>query len=102
MSRHHLDKLPPDWRVRRVRVFHRDGYQCVKCGSREHLECDHIVRLSEGGSHDMENLRTLCRDCHIADTRERFLKASTIAGQADWGAFVAASPLKRRRILTGG
>lgn len=31
-------------------------------------ECDHRVPLHEGGAHAMENLRVLCRPCHVAET----------------------------------
>ena len=32
------------------------------------LECDHIIPLVEGGPHAVGNLRTLCTDCHKAET----------------------------------
>ena len=57
------------WSRIRRRVFDRDGWACVKCGRPGRLECDHIVALSAGGSNDMDNLRTLCRDCHIQISR---------------------------------
>ncbi len=31
----------------------------------EHAHIDHRVPLSEGGSNSVENLRTLCRRCHV-------------------------------------
>ena len=33
------------------------------------LEVDHIQPWHRGGSHDLENLQTLCRGCHIEKTR---------------------------------
>ncbi|MCH7868894.1 MAG: HNH endonuclease [Myxococcales bacterium] len=33
-------------------------------------ELDHIVPLIDGGSHDDENLQTLCIPCHTAKTAE--------------------------------
>lgn len=50
---------------RKRRVRERDGYACVWCGATEHLEVDHIVRYRDGGSNDLDNLRTFCHSCHI-------------------------------------
>lgn len=38
--------------------------ECVCCGVTENLECDHIVPVNAGGTHDAENLQTLCSKCH--------------------------------------
>lgn len=58
------------WRLLRLRVFERDGWRCVKCGAAGRLECDHVKPLHEGGdAWDMDNLRTLCRACHIGRSR---------------------------------
>ena len=53
----------------------RDGWRCVKCGrwvSDEVHECSihrahaaHIIGRGRGGSDVLENLRTLCSDCHL-------------------------------------
>lgn len=42
----------------------RDGYRCVTCGSAERLEAHHIVPVSAGGEHTLENMVTLCHHCH--------------------------------------
>ena len=55
---HHLRKA----------VRTRDGHQCVQCGSTEHLEVDHILNVARGGTHNLDNLQTLCADCHAAKT----------------------------------
>lgn len=76
----------------RQRVWERDRGRCASCGLADgdfhgpvknaHLragntmlscpflpwEADHIVPLIEGGDGTMENLRTLCRPCHVAET----------------------------------
>jgi len=95
MSRAH--KTTGAWRYLRLQCFHRDGYRCVRCGSGLRLECDHKVALSEGGEDVLDNLRTLCRDCHIADTRERF--GDKVAGQDAWSKFATSSGQKRRKLL---
>lgn len=56
---------------RRFAVWHRDGFTCTYCkrSALEHpivLHVDHIVSLSAGGSEDLENLTTACRDCNLS------------------------------------
>ena len=59
------------WREVRQRVFARDGWRCFKCGRRSGLECDHIRPISKAGDwFDLDNLRTVCRGCHIALTAQ--------------------------------
>lgn len=56
--------LPPTWSSVRAMVFARDGHACVMCGSTDDLHCDHITEVRNGGLPDMDNLRTLCAQCH--------------------------------------
>ena len=49
----------------RFAVFARDHERCVKCGSRRHLEVDHIYPISKGGKTEMRNLQTLCHRCNV-------------------------------------
>ncbi len=45
--------------------YKKDGLSmCLKCGSGQQLEIDHIVPLSWGGSNEVENLQVLCRGCN--------------------------------------
>jgi hypothetical protein len=57
--------IPP--RVRRA-VWTRDQSRCTApgCRSTRHLDIHHIVPRSEGGMHDLENLRLLCSGHHRA------------------------------------
>lgn len=67
MSKHHeAIKNSPEWKAARVECLERDGYACVWCGSEDQLEVDHIEELAENPelATDLDNLRTLCRDCH--------------------------------------
>jgi hypothetical protein len=53
---------------RRCREAYRN--ECVKCGSKERLEYDHITPLSQGGTNDFENFQVLCRECHAQKSQE--------------------------------
>jgi 5-methylcytosine-specific restriction endonuclease McrA len=44
-------------------IIERDG-RCLKCGATEDLQVDHILSLTRGGTHDEDNLQTLCRKCN--------------------------------------
>lgn len=48
----------------RSEVLARDNSECLRCGASENLEVHHIVPVSRGGAHEIENLATLCSDCH--------------------------------------
>lgn len=62
-------KLPyhsDDYKRSRMICFVRDGFMCQICGCRrfKRLTAHHITPLSAGGSHNPDNLVTLCEDCH--------------------------------------
>jgi 5-methylcytosine-specific restriction endonuclease McrA len=48
----------------RLFVWQRDSGQCVKCGSRERLEFDHIIPIAAGGSGTERNVQLLCETCN--------------------------------------
>lgn len=48
----------------RLRVYTRDGFRCLRCGTAEDLSLDHIYPWSLGGPDTEENLQTLCRPCN--------------------------------------
>jgi hypothetical protein len=46
-------------------VLNRDTYSCQICGTKDtRLEVHHIRFRSQGGSNSMDNLVTLCKECH--------------------------------------
>ncbi len=54
----------------RFAVWRRDEGKCVKCGSKENLEFDHIIPVSKGGSNTERNIQLLCERCN----REKYNK----------------------------
>lgn len=64
------EQYPDDWYSRRKKVYKRDNYTCQNCGERggpygdTELHAHHIIPKSKGGSHDLDNLETLCKYCH--------------------------------------
>jgi hypothetical protein len=58
-----IKRLPIPEEVR-IAVWRRDDGRCVKCGSRERLEYDHIIPLSKGGSDTVRNIELLCEKCN--------------------------------------
>ena len=48
----------------KVNVWQRDRGRCVKCGSQESLEFDHIIPLSKGGGNTTRNIQLLCEKCN--------------------------------------
>ena len=75
---------PLNWKAIRKVVLKRDGFKCRNCGNLEHpsnLEVDHIRPLSDGGRHDLNNLQTLCRDCHTSRHPHLMAKAARERGR---------------------
>lgn len=56
----------------KIKVFERDGFRCQWCGASKkngaELTVDHIIPkaagIVNGGTNDMNNLQTLCKDCN--------------------------------------
>jgi len=69
-------------------VLHRDGGCAIEgCSSRYRLQPHHVVPFAHGGSHDVDNLTTLCWYHHHVVVH---LRGYTID---------PSSPLQRRRVL---
>lgn len=67
-----MSGYPEDWDSRRRRVYRRDSHQCQKCNAKGgprgdvELHAHHITPKSQGGSHELSNLETLCKSCHVS------------------------------------
>lgn len=47
-----------------IKMLNLYNHKCLRCGSTEHLEPDHIIPISKGGKHTWDNMQPLCRDCN--------------------------------------
>lgn len=72
------DRLQSEWRSK---IFERDGYRCVNCGSKEKLQLAHITPVNSFVRHyepfrdtlydtmseaySFDNMVTLCERCHM-------------------------------------
>lgn len=58
---------PPDWDGRSYHLRYSYGY-CQNCGARKTynnpLQVHHIIPVSQGGNHKLENLEVICLRCH--------------------------------------
>lgn len=61
------------WRKIREQVIVRDNFTCKACNKLLELHTrdlskqahvDHIIRVKEGGTDELDNLQTLCKRCH--------------------------------------
>lgn len=64
----------------RHEVFKRDGYRCRECGASKDetsLEIDHILPVAKGGTNDINNLQTLCRECNRMKHTDEWIGGET-------------------------
>jgi len=65
-SQEQLDELRRERIADEVRalVWERDEGRCVKCGTEEELQFDHIIPVARGGGNTAENIQILCGGCN--------------------------------------
>lgn len=66
------------WLIKR-QLIERDGQICICCKQGfewEELTFDHIIRLKDGGSSELDNLQLLCEVCHTAKTKRENANSS--------------------------
>lgn len=52
-------------RPNRMRIYKRDNYECIYCGSVKQLTLDHVIPKSRGGKNTWDNLVTCCFTCNL-------------------------------------
>lgn len=65
----------------RFEVFKRDSFTCQYCGVKAPeviLEVDHIKPVADGGSNDLLNLVTSCRECNSGKSDKRLSDESAV------------------------
>lgn len=53
----------PKWKAKRQMVLERDNFRCRKCGTGKNLDVHHIT-YENIGNEPLDDLVTLCRNCH--------------------------------------
>lgn len=82
----------PEYRRNRAVAWRRADGKCEqllengqRCGSRNRCQVDHIVPVTQHGTHHLENLRVLCKPHHDKKTAQEgggFRKAGNRGGRA--------------------
>lgn len=58
----------PEYQRNRKAALRRAGRRCEKCQSWKDVQVDHVIPVSQGGTHALANLMVLCGDCHATKT----------------------------------
>ena len=76
-NKYELYLQSPEFADLRMRVFERDGYKCVCCGSENYLQAHHLTYMHIYHENDDE-LVCVCRKCHetfhILDNRRQYIE----------------------------
>lgn len=69
-----------------VEVFLKDNCSCVKCGESDFrvLNVDHIIPKSKGGKNELDNLQTLCSNCHSLKHFSEDLHSNILLSTEQW------------------
>jgi superfamily II DNA or RNA helicase len=55
----------------KAEVLARDENACLACGTTRSLQVDHILAVYHGGSNEVGNLQTLCKQCNVLKSKRR-------------------------------
>ena len=55
--------VSPEWKEKRLGALQRDDFKCQECRSDQHLQVHHLTYCRLGWE-KLEDLQTLCVDCH--------------------------------------
>ena len=62
---HHIRYRRPQVKLTRQRVFIRDGFMCLYCGTKSReLTLDHVTPRHKGGTHTWDNIVSACKRCN--------------------------------------
>ena len=92
------DPIPP---ARRTEALARDNHACRNCHSHVDVEVHHLKHRSQGGTHDLYNLLTLCHACHTAVHSNRLVIKGPSSNGAAGLTFVSANGLPLARSAPG-
>ena len=79
-----VKKRKPLTKKVRFEVFKRDRFTCQYCGRMAPdiiLEIDHIIPVAAGGTNDLLNLVTSCKDCNRGKGKRKLSDASSVRMQ---------------------
>lgn len=80
-KKRHKDKVNESTRNRRARIRGNGGvltkqewqmilekydHKCLRCGSTDRIEADHVIPISRGGKNVASNIQPLCRICNAS------------------------------------
>jgi 5-methylcytosine-specific restriction endonuclease McrA len=58
--------------------FRRDSYKCRHCGNRNGIHPHHVIYKSHGGKDELNNLITLCHQCHLEGVHKHKLEITVL------------------------
>jgi 5-methylcytosine-specific restriction endonuclease McrA len=70
-KRPRLALRPEEYHQLRLRVLARDGWKCQCCGCAVNLQVHHLRYRGRLGSDMLDNLITLCTECHDTEHRKK-------------------------------
>ena len=62
--RYRTQKIKGNVTTEEIQILYINQPSCRKCNITDNLEIDHIIPLSRGGNHEINNLQILCRKCN--------------------------------------
>lgn len=97
------------WRKVRALVLARDRGLCVPCDEQGRttaaVAVDHILNRAQGGTDDLDNLQSICDECHLEKTlwEARGRPSNALRVDADgWPIPAAPAPAPGAHADTGG
>ncbi len=68
----------------KAKVKERDGRKCYICGATENLNVHHLKNFKDVREHKIDNLLTLCKDCHWNVHRRKYQLSKLEGGNITW------------------